>query len=120
MALERLSTKKVLNIDISEDDDLTQEYLDLREFSGGIVYMPAAWTAASIGFKVAAEPDETPLPLYDQDAALVQIDSAVANQAFEIPPDIFGCRYVWLWSQNGSGTNTAQAADRELIVMLKS
>ena len=120
MNMKRQSTKKVVTIDISADDDLTLEPLDLSIFSGGVLEMPAAITACSLGFKVSADEDGTPVALYDHDGNLVQISSPTAALAYELPPELFACRYVWIWSQNGSGTNTAQAADRSFTISLKS
>lgn len=94
--------------------------IDFRSFAGGIVHMPAAWTAASIGFKVSSTMAGTYLPLFDDDDALVQIDSAAVDQAYQINDAVFASSYVKLWSQDGSEGDTNQAAARSLIVDLKS
>ena len=94
--------------------------IDFRSFAGGIIHMPAAWTAASIGFHVSSTVDGTFLPLFDDDDTLVQIDSAAVDQAYQINDEVFGAHYVKLWSQDGSEGDTAQAAARTLIVDLKS
>jgi len=88
--------------------------------AGGIVLMPAAWTAASIGFKICDTIDGTYLPLYDDEGTLVQIASPAVDCAYSIPPELFGAAYVKLWSQDGSASSTNQAAERSLIVLLKS
>jgi hypothetical protein len=92
---------------------------DMSRYSMGVVHMPAAWTAASLGFKVCAEEGGTYLPLYDETGTLVQISSPAASQSYNLPAELAGCRWVKLWSQNGSGTNTAQAAARTIGLDLK-
>ena len=94
--------------------------LDFRLFSMLTVLMPAAWTAASIAFKVCSTNGGTYLPLYDDNGNLVQIDSPAVDKAYAAPPAVAGAIWVKLWSQNGSGTNTNQGAARSLIVDVKS
>ena len=93
---------------------------DMSIYAGGILRMPAAWTAASVGFHVSDSEEGTYLPLYDDDGTLVQIDNPLVSRAYSMPPEIECCLFVKLWSQNGSGTNTVQAAERALGVDLKS
>ena len=42
------------------------ERFDLRDVAGIIIHMPAAWTAASIGFQVCEDETGLYLPLYDE------------------------------------------------------
>jgi hypothetical protein len=93
---------------------------DMRDYAGGIVYMPAAWTAASIGFQIANESGGTYYPLYDEDAALVQIASPAVDNAYTIPTGLFSARFVKLWSQDGAASGTNQGAARTIIIELKS
>jgi hypothetical protein len=94
--------------------------IDMRHFTMLIVHMPAAWTAASIGFKVSSSNGGTYQPLYDDDGDLVQIDSPAASATYQANAEVAGAHWLKLWSQNGSGTNTAQAAARTLALDLKS
>lgn len=97
--------------------------LEMREASGGVVLMPAAWTAASIGFQVSDELHDsggTFYPLKDDDGNLVQIDSPAVDEAYSIPAAVFAAARFRLWSQDGSGNNTNQGAERVLTVFLKS
>jgi hypothetical protein len=94
--------------------------IDMRRYSMLIVHMPAAWTAASIGFKVSSSDAGTFQALYDDDGDLVQIDSPAASASYQANAEVAGAHWVKLWSQNGSGTNTAQAAARTLVLDLKS
>ena len=84
-----------------------------------IVHMPAAWTAASIGFYVCDSYAGTYQKLYDDNGNLVQIDSPSAAGAYAAPAEVAAARWVKLWSQNGSGTDTNQAAARTITVALK-
>ena len=119
-AIGRYAQAVTLRFDVSEDDDLTSAPMDFRGVAGGVLVMPSAWTAASIGFKVAESEDGAPVPLYDSYGNLVQVSSPAADGAYELPAAVYGAHYVWLWSQDGSGTNVAQAADRDVVVMVKS
>ena len=94
--------------------------IELSQFSGMIVQMPAAWTAASIGFKVCNTPDGTFLPLYDDDGLLVQIDSPAVDKAYSAPAPVFAAMYIQLWSQDGSASATNQGAARTLTVTMKA
>jgi len=93
---------------------------DFSYLTMGVLHMPSAWTAASIGFKVSSESGGTFQPLYDQDGGLVQISSPAAGKAYALPAELAGAMYVKLWSQNGSGTDTNQGAERSIVLDLKS
>jgi hypothetical protein len=90
-----------------------------KEYAYAVLHMPAAWTAADIGFQVSSELDGTFLPLYDDAGALVEISSPAASQAHAIPAEVLAARFVKVWSETaGSGVN--QAAARALIIDMKS
>jgi len=95
------------------------EAFSMEAFSMGVVHMPAAWTAASIGFKVAATQGGTYLPLYDESASLVQISGPAVDKAYVLPPAAAAMPWVKLWSQDGSGNNTNQGGDRTITVTVK-
>ena len=94
--------------------------IDARDFVYLVVTMPSAWTAASLGFYVSSSLGGTFAPLYDDDGNLAQIDSPAASKSYSAPAAFGGAHFVKLWSQNGSGTNTNQAAERSLLLHLKS
>lgn len=96
------------------------DVIDMTRYAGGIIHMPAAWTAASIGFKVSTTSNGTFLPLYDAEGSLMQISSPSASQAYALPSDIFPARYVKLWSQDGAGSDTTQDAQRSITIDLKA
>ncbi len=93
--------------------------ISMIEFGYGIIHMPAAWTAADIGFQVSSELDGTFLPLYDDAGALVEISSPAVDQAMRIPVEVLASRFVQVWSQSG-GADVNQGAARALIIDMKS
>ena len=94
--------------------------IDMRRYSGGDVYIPAAWTNADIGFHVAHTTAGTFVPLYDDNGNLVQATvGAVTSRAYSLPPEVFACRYIKLWSQL-AGVNANQGGDRVMAYELKS
>jgi hypothetical protein len=118
VGLLRRSGTTTLTID--NGANLSDE-LDFTEHSMLIIHMPAAWTAASIGFQVAHTTGGTFQPLYDQLGNLVQIAGPpVASRDYQAPPEIAGCRFIKLWSQNGAGVNVNQGAARSVGVSIKA
>jgi hypothetical protein len=107
-----------VDVTIANGASLSQA-IDFRQFSLMTVRMPATWTAASIGFKVSDTAGGTFSPLYDDGGSLVQISSPTANNAYVAPAEVAAGHWVKLWSQNGSGSDTNQAAARTLAVDLK-
>ena len=120
MSMLRTFGDNTLNIDVSDDDNLTQQAIRMRNYAYLGVIMPALWTAASLGFKVSNTSNGTFVALYDQDGVLVQIDSPSAALAYVAPPEVAAWNYVKLWSQDGAASDEAQAADRIFLVGLKS
>ena len=98
-------TTKTQSMTIANAAALSDAF-DMRDYAGGNLYMPAAWTAASIGFHIAKDLGGTYIPLYDQ--------------AYNLPKDLFACSFVKLWSQDGAASGTNQAAARTIIIELKS
>ena len=93
---------------------------DMRDYAGGNLYMPAAWTAASIGFQIAIDDGGTFYPLYDDTAAIVEIAGPCVDTAYTLPNELFSALFVKLWSQDGAGNGTNQGAARTIIIELKS
>jgi len=117
MSRIRLNSSTIVTIALNGN---LSTVIPFSEFAGGVIHMPAAWTAASIGFTVSSSADGTFLPLYDDNGTLVQIDSPAVSCAYSMPADVFAARFVKLWSQDGTGTLTAQDAARTIIVDLKA
>jgi hypothetical protein len=94
--------------------------IEMEQYAGGQVIIPAAWDAAAIAFKVCATPDGAFTPLRSQSGALVEITGIVTNAAgaYPLPDELFGSLYVKLWSET-SGSDTNQTAARSLVVTLK-
>lgn len=94
-------------------DTCETEAICLKSATDLMLHMPAAWTAASLGFKVSLTKTGTFIPVYDG-ATLVQLTPAV-DKAYVVPMDqLQAAAWIRLWSQNGSGTKTDQAAAREI------
>lgn len=96
------------------------EEIDFREYTMMVIHMPAAWTAAFIGFHVSTTTGGTFLPLFDEHGNYVQTATAVISTAISAPAELAGCRFVKLWSQDGAGANVAQGAERTLLLDLKA
>ena len=105
MNITRLAT--TFSVNIASGGTLTGAF-HMTPFTMGLIRMPAAWTAASVGFYVSNSEAGTFLPLYDQYGSLVQISSPAVDKAYVFPADLAGAHWVKLWSQNGSGTGTTQ------------
>ncbi len=93
---------------------------DFSAYTMGVVRMPSAWTAASIGFHTADTEGGTYLPLYDDNGNLIQVDNPATSKGYSFPPEVAGCKWLKLWSQDGAGSDTAQAAERTIGVDLKA
>ena len=88
------------------------------KYSKGVIHLPAAWTAADIGFYVSSEADGTFLPLYDG-ANPVVISGPDADRVFPLPAALAGALVFQLWS-NTAGADENQLADRAITVELKA
>ena len=100
------------------------EAIPVHEYAGGLVTIPAAWTAANLGFQVSDTEAGTYVKVKDKAGDPVQVESITTNASFcyEIPPEIFGAHYLKLWSKSSTSattTDTNQGAERSLIVLLK-
>jgi hypothetical protein len=95
--------------------------ISMADFDAGSVITPAAWTAAAIAFKVCDTFGGTFVPLRGATGAVLEITNVVASGAFPLPAELHTCQYFKIWSETaGAGTDTNQAADRIMTVMLKS
>ena len=108
----------VKSLTIANGEALTEAF-DMQIHAGMTILMPAAWTAANIGFKVCDTEDGTFLPLYDDGGLLVEVQAA-ASKAFSVPAELFGASWVKLWSQDGAASDENQGAARTITVLLKS
>jgi len=93
---------------------------DMSKYTMGTLNMPAAWTAASIGFQVSSTEGGTYQAVYDDDGNLIQIDSPTASNSYTLPATVANFHWVKLWSQDGSASGTNQAAARTITLDLKS
>ena len=109
---------KTTTLTIANGANLSDE-VDMSGYAMLVVHMPAAWTAASLGFQVSATTGGTFGKLYDDDGNLLQIDAPAASGVYQAPDGVAGCGFLKVWSQDGSGNNTAQGAARSIVVTLK-
>jgi len=63
---------------------------------------PAAFTGATISFKVSNEADGTFLPLYDKAGTLIAI-TATDGAHVSLPSDLYSCRYIKIISAGAEG-----------------
>lgn len=100
--------------------------IHLRAFSGGMVLIPSAWTAANLGFKISETPAGTYAHLEPHDSAdPVQIENIPTSTSVwkEIPPEVFAAGFMKLWSKSATAateTDVNQGAERTITVVLKS
>lgn len=100
----------------------------------GMIYVPGAWTAASIGFQIGVptpgsgrtSPGEgtepgTYVPLRDETGSIVQISGILTASPgwYKLPDALRGAGWVKAWSQN-AGTDANQGASRALIITIKA
>jgi len=97
--------------------------IDMRGFAGGMVKIPAAWTAADLAFKVCESEGGTYAPLKDDDNdALIKITNIETDTSYwyPIPDQVFSAPWIKLFSVNTStGAAEAQASARDIYVALK-
>jgi len=115
MRIERQFTQRTVTI---EAGDAESEEFYFAPYVFLSVEMPAVWTAAKIGFKVARTSGGTFVPLYDNGGTLVEINPAV-DQMHVAPAEIAGQMYVKLWSQDAGSDENQVGADRVLGLILK-
>lgn len=90
---------------------------NIDSFPRGTFHMPAAWTAASIGFQVSPSFGGTYQPLSD-DSGIIALTVAV-DSSYLLPANLAGARFVKFWSHT-AGTPVNQGADRVIGVDLKA
>lgn len=91
--------------------------IEMSQYAGGTLQMPAAWTAASIAFQTSETLSGTYQPLYTTANALVEV-TAAAGRNYPLPDQLFGCKFVKLWSES-AGVGVNQGADRAIVMTLK-
>lgn len=108
--------------------------VDLREFAGGLVRIPSAWTAADLTFQAhhfpssqKPEDDTDAAPTFakvrDKAGLLAEIAGIATGEAawYEIPAPVMQAGVVKPVSTNtGSEAAVNQGAERVLIFFLKS
>lgn len=111
--------------------------IDLKNWAGGLILVPSAWTAADITFSVAPysslaavqsglgrkKPAPTFSPLFDKVGVLVRITTIATSAAqwYEVPAQVFMGAVVKIHSTNtASAAAVNQGAARTLQLLRKS
>lgn len=95
------------------------DVIDFRGVSFMQIVMPAAWTAADLGFYVSATRDGTFGMLQDSGATRIECTGVAVNLRMQCPNTIAGSAFLKLWSQN-AGVDANQAAERAIQIILKT
>ena len=113
-----MSTRtQTLTVTIPNGTAISAAY-SIEGFTAGLLHMPAAWTAASIGFQVSSTFGGTYRELSDA-SGLIEIVWPLADEAHMLPADIGSVKFVKIWSETaGSGVN--QGAERIISLDLKA
>ena len=101
-----------------ENGEALSDTIDFRDMAAAFLHMPAAWTAADIGFY--ASPTGVAgsfTPVYENDTR-IEITGVAASRTLLVPAEMFPGHYVQLWSQN-AGVDENQGADRAITLSLK-
>ena len=103
-------------------DAAVSDVLDYGDYGYGVFLMPAAWTAATMCFKVCGTPDGTFLPLYSWlgSVGVLVGFTVTVDVALPLPSQLQGVTYFKFWSTDGSGADQAQAAARTIKVEIKA
>ena len=92
--------------------------IDMGFFEKAIIEMPATWTTADIGVKVATPASPAFVPLMNA-SFLVRVLNPYPSRAYALPIDIAAARLIKLYSCSETGA-VNQAADAAIIVTVKS
>ena len=101
------------------DTAALSSHFNLSKYSSGHLLMPAAITAAGLGFKISDAVGGTYVALIDSAGNEVEVAAAMAvDIGYPIPAAVFGLSNVKLWSET-AGSDVAQGADRSFVLLLK-
>lgn len=119
----RKSTVQYSTIDISVDAALGTAVL-VEGYDEGYLVMPAAWTAADIGFKVCDTKDGTYSILRDTAGVIVDIEDPTVDIAHVLPEQLFnGTIWIKPWSKNATPATETKVdqttADRVLKFVMR-
>ena len=112
-----IRSSSVVTVTILNGAALSQA-ISMADYALGSIILPAAWTAASISFKVCDSNGGTFVPLKVAAGTICEITVA-ASGAYPLPAELLSCAYFKVWSET-SGSDVTQGADRILTLMLKS
>jgi len=104
---------------LSNEINLAQGLNDAKTLSLTGIIMPAAWTAAGLGFQISEEEGGTYQAVYDSDNSLIELATVEVDRTYMVNPvATVGMPYLKLWSQTG-GSGVNQGDDRNLTLILR-
>lgn len=99
-------------------DESESNIENFAPFSGGIIYMPAAWDTAELLFLVSNDYNGVYKPLNNAGSLVtIAID---ADEREPVPAACFGMTYFKIMSHDGAGVAEAQTAERIVTIIGKS
>jgi hypothetical protein len=112
-----------LSVGIADQNEVS-DVIDMRQYTRVIVHVPDEWTPANLAVQTASSLGTTNyFPLYDENGGLVRCNggaNVVPNASYAVPSAVSGCRYIKLWSEDGTGGSVPQNGNRTLVVDLKT
>jgi len=82
------------NVTVSDVLANSQE-IDFRQYSGGMIHIPAGSSITALTFNVATKKGGTYLPAYDTSNTAISLTVA-AGRAYPVPDTIFGANFIKL------------------------
>lgn len=111
--------REIKEITLTIPQDESESNIDnFAFFSGGIIYMPAAWDAAELLFLVSNDYNGVYEPL-KSDGSIVSV-AVAADDREPVPVSCFGMTYFKVMSHDGAGVAEAQTAERVITIVAKS
>jgi hypothetical protein len=121
-----------LSLTIPNGHSISSDYIDLEDCWTLVgIYMPAAWTAANLGFYTTyplVTGSDDPFvavtgavwqPINEPDSTdYLEIQVAAGEYTYIGPDKLAGCRFLRLWSVT-DGTGVAQGAARTVILVVR-
>ena len=124
MAVTNIKRLTQVHTSVIANDQAEGSAIKIEGHQAGVVIMPVAWTAASLGFKVCDTENGTYVILRGVDGVPVQITGIVTDgsNAYKIPEGVFeGPIWIKPWSKHataGTITNITQGAARTLKIIV--
>lgn len=96
--------------------------VDISQFAGGVLEIPAVMTACNLGFKFCDTEGGTYKIVGGKDATVAEISNVKTGEArgYDLPAELFGLSWIKVWSKATSAeTDVNQGAARTIKLFLK-